>query len=433
MKAVLCLFVAGALAMASVPAASAGMVVDLGETSHYVKLSNTYSNAAITAILAYFSEAATQLGLPIHTPITTADILRGHVLTFRDLEVSVMLRNHWAFTYAHGVVDRITDAHGYSALQDPGQIKNFYGTVAISQDDAVQVARTALTKLGIPLDVVFADQPPVVVPPPVIDSNTVPDFEIKWLDPRGGQTVDIHVNGSTRRVERLALFSKNIPRKNPQLSAPVVDDPDWPPVNPAYASQLIPLMFKAVDSYAKKLALPVPPLTTNNVATVSIVDNEGWPHAVISLTNGWRFIYRHAMVNGYYSPNVLFAVDAPSLRIKPLQGPWHLSEGQAIEAVKTTLAKLNFATNNIHMDFAPEVTYAQGDYKKTIPRYFFTWDFENAAKDDLQSKVAAEVNADNGHVESLYYDDKAYWGERPAVTAPISLGHGYPHRQMQQP
>jgi hypothetical protein len=433
MKAILCLFVAGALAMASVTAASAGMVVDLGETSHYIKLSNDYSNAAVAAILPYFSEAATKLGLPIHTPIVQADILRSHVLTFRDLEVSVMLRDRWAFTYSHGVVDRITDSRGFSALQDPAQIKRYYGTVAISQDDAVKVARTALTTLGIPLDVVFADQPPVVVPPPVIDSNTVPDFEIKWLDPRGGQTVDIHVNGSTRRVERLALFSKNISRKNPQLTAPVVADPDWPPVNPAYASQLIPLMFQAVDNYAKKLGLPVPPLTTNNVANITITDNEGWPHAEISLTNGWRFIYRHAMVNGYYSPHVLFSVDSPNMRIKAFQGKWNISEGQAIEAVRLTLAKLGFATNNVHMGFAPTVTYAQGDYQKTIPRYFFSWNFENAAKDDLQSKVEAEVNADDGHVESLYYDDKVYWGARPAVTAPISLGHGYPHIEMKQP
>jgi len=192
-------------------------------------------------------------------------------------------------------------------------------------------------------------------------------------------------------------------------------------------------MFQAVDSYAKKLALPVPPLTTNNVANIAITDNEGWPHAEISLTNGWRFIYRHAMVNGYYSPYVLFSVDSPNMRIKAFQGKWNISEGQAIEAVKQTPAKLGFATNNVHMDFAPTVTYAQGDYQKTIPRYFFSWNFENAAKDDLQSKVEAEVNADDGHVESLYYDDKAYWGARPAVTAPISLGHGDPHIEMKQP
>jgi len=101
------------------------------------------------------------------------------------------------------------------------------------------------------------------------------------------------------------------------------------------------------------------------------VDNAGWPHAVISLTNGWRFIYRHAMVNGYYAPDVLFSVENPNLRVKNLTGKWNLSEWQAIDAARHTLAKLGFPANNIHMDFAPEVTYAQGDYQKIIPRYFF--------------------------------------------------------------
>ena len=47
--------------------------------------------------------------------------------------------------------------------------------------------------------------------------------------------------------------------------------------------------------------------------------------------------------------------------------------------------------------------------------------YENATQDDLQSKVEAEVNADNGKLESLYYDDKAYWESRPPIDVPISI------------
>jgi hypothetical protein len=35
--------------------------------------------------------------------------------------------------------------------------------------------------------------------------------------------------------------------------------------------------------------------------------------------------------------------------------------------------------------------------------------------------LEAEVNADSGKLESLYYDDKAYWGSRPPIDAPISI------------
>ena len=73
-----------------------------------------------------------------------------------------------------------------------------------------------------------------------------------------------------------------------------------------------------------------------------------------------------------------------------------MTTNQAIESATKTLAKPNYPTNNIHMDFAPNVIYAAGDFKKIIPRYFFEWYYENAARDDLQSRVEAEVNADSG-------------------------------------
>jgi hypothetical protein len=73
------------------------------------------------------------------------------------------------------------------------------------------------------------------------------------------------------------------------------------------------------------------------------------------------------------------------------------------------------------MDFSPRINYATGDFQKIIPRYYFEWFYENVTHDDLQSKVEAEVNADTGTVESLYYDDKAYWDSRPPIDVPISI------------
>ena len=72
------------------------------------------------------------------------------------------------------------------------------------------------------------------------------------------------------------------------------------------------------------------------------------------------------------------------------------------------------------MDFAPHIIFAAGDFKNVIPRYFFEWDYQGSMQDDLQSKIEAEVNADNGKLESLYYDDKAYWNARPPINVPIS-------------
>jgi hypothetical protein len=92
--------------------------------------------------------------------------------------------------------------------------------------------------------------------------------------------------------------------------------------------------------------------------------------------------------------------------------------------VKKALARLDYPTNNIHMDFAPNILYAAGDFKKIIPRYIFEWYYvinKGTTKEELRSKVEAEVNADSGKLESFYYDDMAYWNSRPPIDAPISI------------
>ncbi len=191
-------------------------------------------------------------------------------------------------------------------------------------------------------------------------------------------------------------------------------------MNPDYAWKLIPIMFTAVDEYAKKLSLPIPyPLTTNNVAKVEAHNNDGWPHCEITLTNGWRFIYRHTMVNGYYAPDNFFASDNRKIHIKDFDGKWNLTTNQAIEIVRQALNKLGYPTNSIHMEDAKTFIRGASLNKEHIPRLSFEWYY--SVQDELQSRLEAEVNAENGKLESLYYDDKTYWNSRPPIDVPISV------------
>jgi nitrogen fixation protein len=198
------------------------------------------------------------------------------------------------------------------------------------------------------------------------------------------------------------------------------------PVSPEYAWKLIPLMLAAIDGYGQKLSLPIPKaLTTSNVARIEVHNNEGWPHAEVTLTNGWRFVYRHTMVNGYYAPDNFFDSDNRKIHIRDFEGKWNLTTNQAIEVVRKAISKLNYPTNNVHMDFAPTVYPASVD-KEHIPRLRFEWYY--SVHDELQSRLEAEVNTESGKLESLYYDDKAYWGSRPPIDVPITLSNktGYP-------
>lgn len=402
-----------------------GMVVDLGETGRCVRVTPDYSNAVMSAVLPYFSDVAKKLDLPVPQPITRADVVRVHFLPFlsktsRDPWISIALKNGWAFTYEFGYLHLAADARGYSSLQDPGQVPRYYGQVRMTRSEAVQFARDALKKLGIPLEDVFAEQEPRVTEPIKFGTNTVPHYEIDWLYPWGGDSADIHINANTKRIERIYFLNKNLEHKLKIGFIPPPVPPDWPPVNPEYARQIIPIMLQAIEDYSRTLSLPVPrPLTTDDVARVEIHDNVGWPHAEITLTNGWRFIYRHTMVNGFYSPHNLFDSDNRKIHFEEFEGKWNFTTNQAIEFVRRAMARLDYPTNHVHMG-APSHLFAASVGKEQIPRLKFQWYY--SVDDDLQSKIEAEVNTENGRLESLYYDDKAYWDSRPAIDVPISSG-----------
>jgi hypothetical protein len=418
---------------------SSGMILDLGQTSHNVEITPAYSNAVVKAVLPYFSDAANKLDLPVQRPIMQTDIDEIRIMPFRELSTTVVLKNGWAFRYWFGYVDKILNTRSYSILQNPDKIPLYYGKAKMTKDDAVQMARDILKKLGIPLEDVFAEQEPRVSGPVEIGTNAVPHYEIQWLDPRINSqiigednlqtektalvvfpAVDIQINGETKELEEIVLVSKFLAESRPRIDVTPIPVLDWPSVNPEYARQLIPLMFRAIDEYVRKLSLPLPPLTSNNVAKVSISDNEGWPHAEIETTNGWRFVYRHTMVNGYYAPENLFSSDDRKIHIKDFEGKWNLTTNEAIEIVRQALKKQDYPTNNIHMEDAKTFIYAASVDRDQIPRLQFQWYY--TVHGDLQSRLEAEVNMENGKLESLYYDDKVYWNSRPPIEFPISSG-----------
>jgi hypothetical protein len=402
-------------------------VLDLGPFTDFIRVTPQYSNAVLSAVLPCFSAVAKKLHLPISYRISHADIAHANVLPFRDMAADVLLKNGWAFEYHWGYVDSIVDTHSYFSLQNPDKIPKYYGKVRMNRSEATQMARDALKNLGIRLSDVFADQEPKVTLPEKIGTNTLPYYRVIWLDPRGPPSVDVGINGKAKQIERIELRNKNLEHPQPKINViPRIGHAPYFPIplyqiNPQYAHQLVPIMFRAIDEYVRKLALPIPhPLTTDNVARVEIHDNGGWPDCEITLTNGWRFVYRHCMVCGYFTPDDLLSDrHNPAIHIKHFVGQWNLTESQAIGIVRRAMDKLDYPTNNVHMDFAPDVIYPAGYFKKIIPHYFFEWYYP--INGELQSRLEAEVNADNGKLESLYYDDKAYWNCRPRIDVPISI------------
>jgi len=420
------------------PVKSAGMVLKLGSRTKFIQVTPAYSNAVVRALLPYYSDFAKKLDLPISLPIKAEDIVYCGIspqLAEDDgiYLVGITLKNGFQFDYGGGYVRSFSRGNSYYGLQDPYEIPKFYGQIHMTTNEVVQLARETLKKIGIPLEDVFADKEPEITLPPHPDTtNIVPRYELEWPTP-SGSGIKMEINAETKQVEFLYVLSRNLKRPslktnvNPPINHTL--DHMFPPLpNPEYAWKLIPIVLKAIDEYAEKLTLPIPRgLTTNEVAVFQLSNNLGWPHCEIILTNGWVFVYRHAMVNGYYSPDNFFDMGYHPFHLKDFEGKWNLDTNQAISVVRKAMAKLDYSTNHIHLDFEPTFLYATGDFKKVVPRYFFEWYYPTNG--DTQSRIEAEVNADSGKLESLYYDDKAYWNRRPPIDVPISFPLNAPKLQ----
>jgi hypothetical protein len=410
-----------------------GFTLDLGDGIKTVQITPEYKEAALQAMLPFFSDFAQKLQLPVPHPLTRADIIDCGLTPFQKNHgeidrIFIVTRQGLRLSTFQGVVNEFCRPDSYRLMQDIHTVPNYFGAVKISRTQAIQSARDCLKKLGIPLEDLFAEQEPHVEIP-TWGTNTIARYLIKWRDPRGGgngpNRVTAEVNAETGVMESFEFSPVNgLQKPAPKLT--VIPPPGHarfdsmipPSMSPGYAWKLIPIMFKAIQEYAQKLSLPIPiPLTTNNVAKVEAVNNDGWPHCEIWLTNGWHFVYRHTMVNGYYTPDNFFDSDNRKIHIADFEGKWNLTTNQAIEVVRGALAKLDYPTNNVHMDFLPHV-YAAGIDAEHIPRLRFEWYY--SVQYELQSRLEAEVNMDNGKLESLYYDDKAYWNSRPSIDVPIS-------------
>jgi nitrogen fixation protein len=419
------------------------MMFDFGPAWQAIRVTADYSNAMLVAVLPCFSDYAHKLQLPPPHPIAIADVARFAIVPFLDNErqpmgTSVQLKNGWSLSMHGGYFAAFAGPKCYEVLQDPDQSAKFFGPIRMSKADAVGMARKTILNLGVPLDAVFAEQEPHVTGPPIaFDTNKIPRYYVEWYDPRNtvdtsgpqaGQmyspSVDMEINADAKRVEMLHFspyVCQQVLRRH--LIKVGIDPPvspnnvEWPAVNLEYARMLVPIVLRAIDSYGQVLKLPIPrPLTTNDVARFFLADNGGWPHSEVELTNGWRFVYRNSMVNGFYAPDNLFNSDKRAIRVADFLGKSRMTEAEAIQLVRATIKKFNYSTNLVHLDFKPSVRVSR---VPGISRLWISWAY--VSNNDLQSKIEAEVDTGKRELKSLYYDDQAYWNHPPEIDVPISL------------
>ncbi len=397
----------------------------------WIQVTSSFSNAVVAAVLPQVSDFATRLDLPIAVPIQASAMQECSVMPHRGaVSAVVSLTNRFSFDFRDGHVVYFERPDTFFTLQDPGAIPRYYGPVRMSREEMVELARGTIRKLGVALEDVLAEQEPVVEQARGIGTNVVPRFQVRWRDPRGGDAAVLEVNAQDRRVESLRFVGRRTLYRPPP--AVTVQPGRLPPesplqklneaggVNPAYALRLVPLVLEAIGDWSGRLGWSLAlPLTTNHVERFYVSDQGGWPHAEVTLTNGWFFRFRNSGLTQASSPRSFFESDRLPFRFRDYVGQWKLTEDQAIERARQALARLDFPAGFLHTAEAPRVVRPEEIAGlPTIPRLQLEWAWPN--REERSQWIQVEVDAERGTVESILVDDTRLWGKPPLIDVPIA-------------
>jgi len=151
----------------------------------FVHMTVAYSNAVLVAILPHFSDYSKKLGLPISQPITAAQVQEFRPSPIKDfIGGGLMLTNGYWFAFNNGYVIGFRSPDNAFADQDPAANwpKYAYGKDNMTTNDAVALAREALTKLGYTPELLGCDAPPEWLhgPNDTKDGHHVPHCQIGW-------------------------------------------------------------------------------------------------------------------------------------------------------------------------------------------------------------------------------------------------------------
>ena len=219
--------------------------------------------------------------------------------------------------------------HCYYNLQDVRLVAAFYGMPELTKEEAIELARKTIKKIGYSLEDVLADMEPSVPPLPQVGTNVIPHYRITWLDPRsGGKVTEVEIDARRKVVESLRFEGiVALRRVGPKVKVRPSELPANHPwrrmnelgelMNPDYAWRLVPVVFKAAENWVRKLDLGLPiPITTNQVKRFYCSNNGGSPYVQMTLTNDWQFIFRHDGITCFGSPRRFFDSDPLPFRPK---------------------------------------------------------------------------------------------------------------------
>ena len=386
-----------------------------------IQMTAAYSNAVLMAILPHVTDVAKNLDLPILQPVQPAHVWRFFCDPRKgSIGGWLTLTNGYQFWYDYGNVRAMESPHCYFSLQDPDEIPRFYGTMRMTEAEAVQMAQQTIRKLGYRPSWLKTDQPNVErAQTPLQDMpKVIPHFRIRWqriaLD--GRKTIaEVEINADAKRPERYWLLGREFERKPPNIPRPPVIWPPPSPPPPVSESKLKRLpenqrvaatndVCAKATEMVKRLGLPIKlPIRPQNIKESHLDIWEGDLSGSIILKSGYRFGYEYGHIEAFYSPNSDSYEHAFDLRT--VYGKVRYTKEQILDFATKQVRKLGYPDSAIFLDQPASVGGGPSENAPGYTRFRVRWQrpgTKSILDDPGAQFTLAEVNGMTLQLESLW-------------------------------
>lgn len=415
-----------------------GFVIDFLCCGEYVNCWDpAYSNAVLKAVFPYFGTFARKLDLPVPRMKDIKTFMPANVRKSKDdIRGGMELKDGTSFAFEDGHVFAYSSPNCYFYLQNLLLYEKAWGTPRMTKEQAVELARRAIKRLGYSLEDTMAEWEPFVPPLEQVGTNILPRYRIKWLAPDGRKVTEVEVNAEKKRIESIRFNNiVALKRPNPKVRvepAPLDPNNHWQRVwihnndqpndiNHEYAYRLAPVVFKAAEDWARKFDFNLPlPITTNHVKRFYCSNNGGVPYVELTLTNNWEFTYRVNCITYAGSPRRFFESENLPFRVKDFVGKWNLTEDQAIDLARQTVAKFGGPPGFLRVDKKPRVRRPTPvGAMPTIPRLWIEWRYPPDPQKRVEQWIELEIDCNKGTVEMIHFDDVRLWDKPPDLGVSI--------------
>ncbi|PWU21140.1 MAG: hypothetical protein C5B50_02435 [Verrucomicrobia bacterium] len=171
-------------------------------------------------VLSEITDYCRRLGLALSLPVTTNHVSAYICRKYEDEPyVAATLTNGCRFFYRGGMVECYDARDCFFDYLARTRVKDFTGAWRVSEQDAVQLARSAFGKLGYPLQSLGAQEKPEIERP--YNVTNVPRIKLDWVKgTTEGMMLSravVEVDADHAKVKSIHIFNHALARSMPNL------------------------------------------------------------------------------------------------------------------------------------------------------------------------------------------------------------------------